>query len=492
MMVVSKMKLCVEKIMHDMIKQIHFVGIGGIGMSGIAEILHNLGHSVQGSDIDTNNNITRLTSLGIKIFIGHNEANIKNSSVVVKSSAIKDSNPEILAARLNNIPVITRAEMLAELMRLKISIAIAGTHGKTTTTSLVAAMFENANKYPTVINGGIINTHGTNAYLGNGDYLIAEADESDATFIKVPATIGVITNIDPEHLDFYGSFENIKSAFKTFIENLPFYGFAVLCKDHPQVSILANQIIDRKIITYGIDNEDVNFRAINIRNGIDGSYYDVKIAASLLREEKILKNIFLPISGIHNVLNSLAAIAIAVELDFDENMIIKGFSNFKGVKRRFTKTGEVNKVTIIDDYAHHPQEIIVTLKNAKELSIANNGRVIAVFQPHRYSRIHDLFSEFINCFNDSDVLVVSDIYSAGEVPISGISKEVLVSAIIQNGYKGQALSLDSTEELAELINKIAKPNDLVIFMGAGSSTYWAHDLPQKMQDLQNIKIKVAI
>ncbi|AIL64453.1 UDP-N-acetylmuramate--L-alanine ligase [Rickettsiales bacterium Ac37b] len=474
------MKLIAEKITGKL-GTIHFVGIGGIGMSGIAEILQNLGYTVQGSDLVDNSNTKRLFLKGIKIFIGHTEENINEVDVVVKSSAVTDSNPEIIAARNKSIPVIKRSEMLAELMRLKISIAIAGAHGKTTTTSLVAAIFEAADLSPTVINGGIINAYGTNAYLGKGDFLIAEADESDATFIKIPSTIGVITNIDKEHLDFYGTFAAVKQAFLSFIENIPFYGFMVLCKDNTETAELADKILDRKILTYGMESNNLDVRAVNVRNEINGSEYDVILSPKFYGTETIIKDIFLPVAGIHNVINSLAAIAIAAKLKFNIDTIKNGFRNFGGVKRRFTKVGEVNNITIVDDYAHHPKEIIATLKTAKHIANKIQGKVIAVFQPHRYSRLRDLFSEFVNCFTYAETLIITDIYSAGENPIIGISKEALAASIKESDYPGEVLILDSEKNLAQLIYSKANPHDLVICLGAGSITNWAAELPKELE-----------
>jgi len=477
------MKLAAEKMMFGNIGIIHFIGIGGIGMSGIAEILHNLGYHVQGSDQNSGANIERLKDKGIKVFIGHAAENVQGVGIVVKSTAVKDTNPEIISAKAAHISVIKRAEMLAEIMRLKISIAVAGTHGKTTTTSLVGSMFEAAKLNPTVINGGIINTHGTNAYLGSGDFLIAEADESDATFIKVPATIGIITNIDPEHLDYYGSFDVLKAAFLTFIENLPFYGFGVLCKDHPEVEALITQITDRKIITYGIDSLDADIRAINIKTNINGSDYDVEILDRKSGQKRYISGVHLPIAGLHNVSNSLAAIAIAVQLQFSDETIIQGFSGFEGVKRRFTKTGEVNGLTIIDDYAHHPKEIIATLKTGRIITKQTGGRIIAIVQPHRYSRVSDLFSDFTHCLTDADIIIMADIYSAGEEPIAGLSKEVLVASIKQLGYCNDIRLLDNPANLAQMLKSIAQPGDMAIFMGAGTSTNWANSLPAELNQL---------
>jgi UDP-N-acetylmuramate--alanine ligase len=474
------MRLAAEKIMFGHIGIIHFVGIGGIGMSGIAEILHNLGYQVQGSDAIESYVTKNLAQKGIKVFIGHAAENVKGVSIVVRSSAIGLENSEIKAAIAAHIMVIKRSEMLGELMRLKISIAISGTHGKTTTTSLIAAMFEKANLDPTVINGGIVNARGTNAYLGKGDFLIAEADESDETFIKIPSTIGVITNIDPEHLNHYGNFDNLKQAFRTFINNLPFYGFGVLCKDHAEVFALSQEILDRRILTYGIDTQDVNVRAINIVNNADSSDFDVLITASNTKQQYTIKGIHLPMVGLHNVLNSLAAIAIGVELKFSDEVIKNAFVDFKGVKRRFTRTGIVNDITIVDDYAHHPAEIVATLKTAKLVTAKTTGRIIAVVQPHRYSRVNDCFSEFTNCFGEADIVIIADIYAAGEQPIEGISRDILVNAIKQLNYCNQVMALEHPQNLAQIISSLAKPNDLVLFMGAGNITNWAYDLPNQL------------
>jgi UDP-N-acetylmuramate--alanine ligase len=469
---------------------IHFIGIGGIGMSGIAEILHNLGYKVQGSDASTNYNVTRLEKLGITVKIGQSADNIGDAAVVVKSSAIKDSNPEIVQAKKNNIPIIQRAEMLAELMRLKTSVAVAGTHGKTTTTTMVTSMFDAAKLDPTVINGGIINAYGTNAHLGSGDWLIAEADESDGTFLKLPATVGIITNIDPEHLDHYGTFAAVKDAFRKFIEDLPFYGFGVLCKDHPEVSALASSINNRRVITYAIDSE-ADVKASNIRITPEGSMYDVQISAHVKGGERTIKDMKLPMPGRHNVLNSLAAISVAAELGFDEQFILNGFASFQGVKRRFTKTGVVNGITIIDDYGHHPKEISVTLKTAQDTVKESKGDVIAVVQPHRYSRVHDLFNDFCNCFESADKVVIADIYEAGEKPIEGINRDALVAGIKKAGHK-DVQPLASAEELPKLINKIAKSGDIVVCLGAGSITYWANSLPQDIEGLGKKKVPHAV
>lgn len=476
------MLLLEQKRKRGILNTIHFVGIGGIGMSGIAEILHNLGYKVQGSDISTNNNTIRLSAYGIKIFTGHAEDNIDGVAYVVISSAVKEDNPEVIAARQRNISVIKRAEMLAELMRLKVSIAISGSHGKTTTTSLVACLFEAAGLEPTVINGGIINTHSTNAYVGQGDYLIAEADESDATFIKIPSTIGVITNIDPEHMDFYKDFDTLLNAFKSFITNLPFCGFGVLCIDHPVVRNIAKEIEGRKVITYGIDSEDAHIRAVNINNEVDSSSFDVLIRLPGLDGTTIIENVVVPTPGRHNVLNCLAAISIGVELDFGINIIKEGFRKFKGVKRRFSKVGSYNEAEIIDDYAHHPVEIEATLATARSIADKRQSKVISIFQPHRYSRLSNLFEEFSRCFAVSDIVYIVDVYPAGEKPIEGIDAKALVEAIKATGQ--EAFYLDNLSKTPHVIMQNAEKNDLVVMMGAGNISTFANSAQQNIEQLK--------
>ncbi|MFK7968019.1 MAG: UDP-N-acetylmuramate--L-alanine ligase [Rickettsiaceae bacterium] len=460
---------------------IHFIGIGGMGMSGIAEVMYNLGYKVQGSDLSQNNNTNRLQEMGIQVFVGHNAVNITNVSYVVVSSAINNDNPEIIEAKVKKIPVIKRAEMLAELMRLKCSIAVSGSHGKTTTTSLIACIFESAGLTPTVINGGIINQRVTNAYVGEGDYLIAEADESDATFIKIPSTIAVITNIDPEHMDFYKDFPSLVNAFKSFITNLPFYGFAVLCVDHPVVRDISRQIMERRIITYGIESDDANVRAYNIKSDISSSTFDIEINLPNLEGTTIIEKISIPTPGKHNVLNSLAAIAIGLELDFGIKAIKNGFKYFEGVKRRFTKVCEYNGAEIIDDYAHHPVEIKAILATARSIADKRNNKVIAIFQPHRYSRVKDLFHDFIKCFSDSDKLYMLDIYGAGEAPIDGVSAPILIEEIKKLGLKAEFL--ESHEDISDIIMSNANKGDLIVMMGAGSISSWAYQLPNKFVNI---------
>jgi UDP-N-acetylmuramate--alanine ligase len=458
---------------------LHFVGIGGIGMSGIAEIMHNLGYHVQGSDIASNSNVKRLVEMGITIHIGHKASNIAGSKVLVVSSAVKKDNPEVIAAREKLIPVVRRAEMLAELMRLKWSIAVGGTHGKTTTTTMVAAMLEAGLLDPTVINGGIINAYGTNAHLGAGEWVVAEADESDGTFVKLPARIAIITNIDPEHLDFYGTFDNVKESFKTFVENIPFYGLAILCTDHPEVQSLVSQISDRRILTYGF-NPQADIRAVNLTIDPKGAHYDVIITDRLSNHQIKLNSLFLPMFGEHNVQNSLAAIAVAIELGLSHAMIRQGLSQFSGVKRRFTKTGVVNNITIIDDYGHHPVEIAAVLHAARS---ATQGQVIAVIQPHRYSRLESLFEDFCTCFNDADIVLVADVYAAGETPIEGIDRHHLIEGLLSHGHR-KVLPLEDPHHLAQLIYSLAKSGDYVICLGAGTITSWANSLPLELEALQ--------
>jgi UDP-N-acetylmuramate--alanine ligase len=459
---------------------IHFVGIGGIGMSGIAEILNNLGYSVQGSDISDNANVQRLRALGIKVFVGHTAENVEDAKVVVISTAVKPTNPEVVAARAAMIPVVRRAEMLAELMRLKAAIAIGGTHGKTTTTSLVATMLDAAGLDPTVINGGIINSYGTNARLGEGDWMVVEADESDGTFVKVPSTISVVTNIDPEHLDHWKDFDQLREAFKNFVQNIPFYGFAVLCIDHPEVQALIGRVTDRRIFTFGFSPQ-ADVRAVNVRTNIGDTVFDVVIRERVDSAERVIKDVRLPMVGDHNVSNSLAAITVALELGIPDEKIVSAFDGFTGVKRRFTKTGEVDGVTIIDDYGHHPVEIKAVLKAARQ---ATRNNVIAVVQPHRYSRLHDLFEDFCTCFNDADSVIVADVYEAGESPIEGASRDTLVEGLRNRGHR-HVSALEGPEKLAEIIKTEAKPGDLVVCLGAGSISAWANALPAQLEAIKN-------
>jgi UDP-N-acetylmuramate--alanine ligase len=454
---------------------VHFIGIGGIGMSGIAEILHGQGYTVRGSDMSLSANVRRLLDMGIEVEIGQRAENIKDSAVIVISSAIKKDNPELRAARANGLPVVRRAEMLAELMRFKNAIAIGGTHGKTTTTSLVAALLDAGNVDPTVINGGIINAYGTNAREGKGDWMVVEADESDGTFIKLPADVVVVTNIDPEHLDYYGDFEQLKKAFINFVENVPFYGFAVMCLDHPEVQLLVGEIEDRRVITYG-QNPQSDVRLRNLRNENGVSHFDIELRDRITKKERILKNLELPMPGLHNVMNATAAIAVADQLDVSEENIREGLKNFAGVNRRFTKTGEVNGISIIDDYAHHPVEITSVLKAARQSSKRD---VIAIMQPHRYSRLSDLFEDFSACFNDADSVIIAPVFAAGEKPIEGKGHRDLARNIRALGHR-DVKTIEEPYELASLVAKRAKSGDYVVLLGAGNITQWAMDLPKQL------------
>ena len=455
---------------------LHFVGIGGIGMSGIAEVLHILGYHVQGSDQAENANVKRLKAMGITVSVGHAAANLGDAQVVVVSSAIKPGNPEVAAARERFVPVVRRAEMLSELMRLKWSIAVGGTHGKTTTTSLIAAVLDAARYDPTVINGGIINAYGTNARLGKGKWMVVEADESDGSFVKLPATIAVVTNIDPEHLDYYGSFDAVRAAFEAFVENIPFYGFVVLCIDHPEVQALIGRISDRKIITYGFSAQ-ADVRGMNVEPISGGMRFDAIFADRTGAEPSAIEDLRLPMLGAHNVQNALAAVALAREMGIDERVLRRALGDFKGVKRRFTKVGEPGGITVIDDYAHHPVEIAAVLKAARA---AFEGRIIAVVQPHRYSRLRNLFEDFCTCFNDADWVVVADVYPAGEEPIEGIDRDALIEGLRNRGHR-RVGALDGPEMLAEMVAAGAKPGDVVIFLGAGTVTNWAYALADELE-----------
>ena len=457
---------------------IHFVGIGGIGMSGIAEILLNLGYQVQGSDLAENANVRRLRQLGVKVAIGHRAENIEQAQVVVVSSAVKPDNPEVKAARERFIPVVPRAEMLGELMRLKWSIAVGGTHGKTTTTSMVAALLDTAGLDPTVINGGIINAYGTNARLGAGEWMVVEADESDGSFVKLPATIAVITNVDPEHLDFYGSVEALHDAFETFVRNIPFYSFAVLCIDHPVVQTLIGRFSDRRIVTYG-QSPQADVRVENVETIPGGSRFDVVLTDRSRQNSRRLRGVFLPMLGRHNVQNALSAIAVAQEMEIADDVVRQALANFGGVKRRFTKTGEVNGITIIDDYGHHPVEIAAVLDAARA---GTEGKVIAVVQPHRFSRLESLFDDFCTCFNDADHVIVAEVYAAGEAAIDGVDRDALVAGLRARGHRA-VTPLAEPEDLAALIAEIALPGDLVVCLGAGNITAWANDLPSQLEAL---------
>ncbi len=455
---------------------LHFCGIGGIGMSGIAEVLHTLGYSVQGSELAVNGNVERLRALGISVFIPAHEDNLKNVRVVVMSSAIKPDHPEIVAARKAGIPVVRRAEMLGELMRLKRTIAVAGTHGKTTTTTMVGHMLECADIDPTVITGGIVTAYGTNARLGDGAWMVVEADESDGSFLRLPGTIAIVTNIDPEHMEHYKTVEALHQAFGQFVESIPFYGSAILCIDHPEVKALKGRITDRRLVGYGF-HEDADVRAINVRTSRDGCRFDVAF-----KEGNILHDYYLPMHGVHNVQNALSVIAVGREMNIADDRVQTALAGFTGVGRRFTQVGCVNGVTIIDDYGHHPVEIAAVLKAAQQAR-EGQGRTIAVVQPHRYSRLHSLFEEFAHCFHDADYVFISDVYAAGENPIEGVTGQALVEAIKKTGHPNVSY-LAQPDDLVAEIKRLAQSGDFVVFLGAGSVTQWAHALPQALQSIE--------
>ncbi len=455
---------------------VHFIGIGGIGMSGIAEVLHNLGYSVQGSDQADSANVQRLRDKGIACFVGHAAENLGAAEVVVVSTAVKKNNPELVAAREKLLPIVRRAEMLAELMRFRNAIAIGGTHGKTTTTSMVATLLDAGGLDPTVVNGGIINAYGTNARMGGGDWMVVEADESDGTFLKLPADIAVVTNIDPEHLDHYGSFDKVREAFASFVENVPFYGFGVMCIDHPEVQALVSRIEDRRVVTYG-ENKQADIRFSNMHMDGATSVFDVTIRDRKTGGVEDITGLRLPMPGRHNVSNATAAIAVAHELGLSADDIRRGLSSFGGVKRRFTHTGSWNGVEIFDDYGHHPVEIKAVLKAARE---ACKGRVIAVAQPHRFTRLRDLFDDFAACFNDADTVLLAPVYAAGEDAIEGVSSEALVSRIRAGGHR-DARHIDGPEAIAPLVRELAREGDFVVLLGAGNITQWAYALPKELE-----------
>ncbi len=460
---------------------IHFVGIGGIGMSGIAEVLINLGYTVQGSDASENANVKRLRDKGASISVGHSASALGDAAVVVVSTAIKRDNPELTAARAKRLPVVRRAEMLAELMRLKSCVAIAGTHGKTTTTSLIAALFDAGGFDPTVINGGIINAYGTNARLGAGDWMVVEADESDGTFLKLPADVAIVTNVDPEHLDHFVTFEAVQDAFRAFVENVPFYGFAVMCTDHPVVQLLVGQITDRRIITYG-ENPQADVRLLDLGHSDGQSRFAIVFRDRAGATRHQIDKLALPMPGRHNALNATAAIAVAHELGVGDGLIRRALAEFGGVRRRFTRTGDWNGVPIIDDYGHHPVEIAAVLRAARETSA---GRVIAVVQPHRFTRLASLFEQFSTCFNDADTVIVTHIYAAGEAPIPGADRDALVHGLRAHGHR-QVIALDGAQDLARMVKRLAQPGDIVVCLGAGNITQWAYALPGELAALDAV------
>ncbi|MDF3349099.1 MULTISPECIES: UDP-N-acetylmuramate--L-alanine ligase [unclassified Sulfitobacter] len=451
---------------------IHFVGIGGIGMSGIAEVLLNHGYKVQGSDLKTTKITVRLAELGGRIFEGQAAENIEGAAVVVISSAIKPGNAELDEARRRGLPVVRRAEMLAELMRLKSNIAVAGTHGKTTTTTLVAELLVAGGIDPTVVNGGIIHAYGSNARMGQGDWMVVEADESDGSFNRLPATIAIVTNIDPEHMEHWGDFDTLRQGFLNFVSNIPFYGLAVCCTDHPEVQSLVGKLTDRRVMTYGF-NAQADVRAVGLHYKDGVAHFDVHLQS----EDKVIENCALPMPGDHNVSNALAAVTVARHLGMKLEQIRDALGSFGGVNRRFTRVGEVDGVTIIDDYGHHPVEIAAVLKAARQ---ASAGRVIAVHQPHRYSRLSHHFDEFCACFNDADVVGIADVYAAGEEPIPGADRDGLVAGLIQHGHR-HAYAVEDAEALTQLVLREARPGDMVVCLGAGTISGWANDLPEALR-----------
>jgi len=459
---------------------VHFVGIGGIGMSGIAEIMLKIGYQVTGSDAKASANTERLEKQGATIFIGHDAAHVTEGvCALVYSTAVKQDNPEMVEARRRRIPLVRRAEMLAELMRLQFSIAVGGTHGKTTTTSLVAALLDAGGLDPTVVNGGIINNYGTNAKVGDGAWIVVEADESDGSFLRLKSTLAIVTNIDAEHLDHWGDFDAVKKGFCDFVENIPFYGFAAVCIDHPEVQALAARIDNRRLIPYGVSPQ-AEVRCANIEFGPDGAVFDVIFSPQDV-EPFTWEKIKLPMTGNHNVANATAAIAVARELGISEDAIRKGLAGFGGVKRRFTTTGVVDGIRIIDDYGHHPVEIAAVLRAARQ--VVGSGRVIAVVQPHRYTRLRDLMSDFSSCFHDADTVIVADVYSAGEAPIEGVNKVALVEGLHRFGHRS-VVALDAPAQLPELVKAEAKPGDLVVLLGAGDITQWAYALPGQLEAMK--------
>ena len=461
---------------------IHFIGIGGIGMSAIADMMVTQGYKVQGSDISDNANVARLRKAGIEVMIGHKAENLKDASVVVVTSAVKSDNPELVGARTRYLPIVRRAEMLAELMRTKSCVAVGGTHGKTTTTSLVASLLQAGDFDPTVINGGIINSHGTNAIIGKGDWMVVESDESDGTFVKLPAEVVIVTNIDPEHLDHYGTFDKAKDAFLRFVENIPFYGFAVMCIDHPVVQEVIGKIQDRRIVTYG-RSPQADY-CLQGGDFIDGATrFSVRVTDRRSGQTHVIERLALSMPGDHNALNSTAAIAVARELGIDDEALRKGLASFAGVKRRFTKTGETNGVTVYDDYGHHPVEIAAVLQAARRVT---KSQVVAVMQPHRYTRLSSLFNDFCTCFNNADQVIIAPVYAAGESPIEGASHDNLVEGLRARGHRA-VNKIDNPDQLAPLVHSMVKPGDIVVCLGAGTISAWAYALPEQLSALDKAK-----
>lgn len=454
---------------------IHFTGIGGIGMSGIAEVLANMGYRIQGSDLGENANIARLRRLGIDVTIGQHAQNLGDAEVVVISSAVPGTNPELAEARRRRLPVVRRADMLAELMRMHPAVAVAGTHGKTTTTAIIAGLFDTAGLDPTVINGGIINAYGTNARLGKGDWMLVEADESDGSFLRLPATIGIVTNIDPEHMEHYGSFDAVREAYQSFVERLPFYGLAVLCIDHAEVQSLLAKVTDRRVVTYGFKPQ-ADICAVDAELSAIGSRFDVIIRDRRTGDERRLVDLRLSLPGNHNISNALAAIATGLELGMSDEVLRNALCGLKGVKRRFTITGVPNGVTVVDDYAHHPVEIEAVLHTARA---ATDGRLIALMQPHRYSRLKDLFDSFCTCFGNADTVLIAPVFPAGEAPIAGADHKALAQGLVRFGQR-DVRTIEDLDDSAAVIAGISQPGDMVVCLGAGNITQWAAALPERL------------
>lgn len=456
---------------NDMV--IHFIGIGGIGMSGIAEILHSLGYIIQGSDKKNSQNIERLEKLGIKVFIGHNSQNVENADIIVYSSAINSLNPELVKAKELKLPCLSRAEMLSQIVRFKKSVVVSGSHGKTTVTSLCAAILEMANFNPTVVNGGIINAYKTNAKLGTGDWAVIESDESDGSFVQFFPTVAIITNIDHEHILHYGNFENLKNAFRTFLNNLPFYGIGIVCIDDENVLDVVKNITDRKIITYSIEKDSM-FKAINILKTAKGATFDV------LHNKELIKDFSITLMGDHNIKNAVAAIAMAYELQIDMTIVRSTLSTFTGVNRRFTKVGKIGDTLVIDDYAHHPTEIKALLKAAKQKV---SGKVTIICQPHRFTRLNILFKEFCGCFENADRIIILPVYKADDLESAEINSSNLYEKLKET--KKEVLFANDQNELTKIlegfeINKEFKSDDIIIFAGAGNISKWAHEIVSKI------------
>ena len=452
---------------------IHFVGIGGIGMSGIAEVLLNHGYVVQGSDLKDSKITKRLSDMGATVFIGQKAENLASAEVVVISSAIKPGNSELDEARRKGLPVVRRAEMLAELMRLKSNIAVAGTHGKTTTTTMVAALLDHGRFDPTVVNGGIIHAYGSNARVGDGEWMVVEADESDGTFNRLPATIAIVTNIDPEHMEHWGDFDTLRAGFHEFVSNIPFYGLAVCCTDHSEVQALVGKVTDRRVVTYGFNSQaDVRASKPVYKGGV--AHFDIHLQS----EDITITDCTLPMPGDHNVSNALSGVAVARHLGMSPDEIRDALAAFKGVNRRFTKVGEVNGISVIDDYGHHPVEIAAVLKAARQ---ASEGRVIAVHQPHRYTRLSSLFEDFCTCFNEADVVAIAEVFAAGEEPIKGASRDDLVDGLIAHGHR-HARAIVNEDDLVRLVKEQAQPGDIVVCLGAGTISAWANALPARLEE----------